>query len=154
MNLVQTPLADTSRARLGAVSLIATLALGLFAMLAAPASASDTSTVLAEGTWTKKAQKIAGSWQIVERDGSRLLILDESFSTRKAPDLKIVLSPLAIDRVASKTALEGSRIVAPLPEHKGRQEIRLPDDADLSEFKSVLIHCERYTKLWGGAELP
>jgi hypothetical protein len=117
------------------------------------AAVSEDSQVLAKGTWSKKTQQISGGWQIVERAGDRFLILDEQFETREAPDLKIVLSPLAIEQLNNGNALEGARIVGPLPSVQGRQEIRLPKDVDLNDFESVLIHCEKYTKLWGGASL-
>lgn len=110
--------------------------------------------LLASGSkWTKKAEKISGRWEISEHKNKRFIRLGSDFKTKSAPDLKFVFSPLKIAEVTSKTALNEAKIVAPLRSVKGRQEYRIPPGIELKKYKSLLIHCEQYTKLWGGVEL-
>jgi len=47
----------------------------------------------------------------------------------------------------------GSLLIAPLQSNKGAQTYVIPAGTDLSNYKSVIIHCEAYTKLWSAADL-
>lgn len=102
----------------------------------------------AAGIWTKKSQSIEGTWKI--EDGTLTLT---GLSTRKAPDLKIFLSPQTVDSLSNRNAEIGAVQIAPLKSPKGDQSYSLPPDLDLTAFKSILIHCKKYTKLWGAAAL-
>jgi hypothetical protein len=102
----------------------------------------------ASNTWTKKSYAIKGTWKI--EDG-QIKLLD--FSTKKAPDLKIFLSTMPLHKITNKNALEGAKLVIKLKSHKGDQSYAIPQGLDLSIFKTILIHCEKYSKLWGGATL-
>ena len=108
---------------------------------------------LASGTWTKKSFKTKGSWTLSAENGVTTISLDDDFSTRNAPDLKIFLSPLSASEVKNKTAVPGSLLIAPLQSNKGQQSYVVPAGTDLSKYKSVIIHCEAYTKLWSAADL-
>ena len=105
------------------------------------------------GTWTKKSFKIAGEWKIVTTSEGRFLELDDAFKTRKAPDLKLFLSPLPAADVKAKNATSGSVLIAPLDSARGAQRYKLPDDLDLANFQTLVLHCEKYTKLWGVSAL-
>lgn len=110
--------------------------------------------VVAHGDkWTKKTNRITGAWEIAETERGRVIRFRDDFKTRKAPDLKIVLSPLTVAQTSSRNALQGAAIVALLESHRGAQEFRIPDGVDLGDYRSLLIHCEQYTKLWGAAPL-
>lgn len=104
------------------------------------------------GSWTKKTNSIKGTWSIAAKDGKKVLSL-KGFKTATAPDLKIFLSPQSASKVSSKTALKGSVLVSKLKSSKGDQSYVLPAGVDLSKYKSVIIHCEKFTKLWGAADL-
>ena len=108
---------------------------------------------LASGTWTKKSFKTKGSWTLSAENGVTTISLDDDFSTRNAPDLKIFLSPLSASEVKNKTAVPGSLLIAPLQSNKGQQSYVVPAGTDFSQYKSVIIHCEAYTKLWSAADL-
>jgi hypothetical protein len=99
-------------------------------------------------SWTKKSQSIAGTWKI-ENDTLTLT----GFSTRKAPDLKIFLSPQTVAKLSNRNAEEGAVLIAPLKSPKGDQSYPLPPDLDLTAYRSILIHCKKYSKLWGAAAL-
>lgn len=102
----------------------------------------------ASNTWTKKSYAIKGTWKI---EGGQIELID--FSTKKAPDLKIFLSTMPLDKITNKNALEGAKLVIKLKSHKGDQSYTIPKGLDLSKYKTILIHCEKYSKLWGGAAL-
>lgn len=117
-----------------------------------PAVAVET-TAKTGGGFEKASFSIDGSWTIEQRGDTRVLVLSEDFKTRSGPDLKVFFSPKRFDEVTGKTATEGSYYLAPLQSRRGAQEYELPADLDLAAFSSVLIHCEAYSKLWGGADL-
>ncbi|GMQ82537.1 MAG: hypothetical protein BMS9Abin05_1991 [Rhodothermia bacterium] len=111
-------------------------------------------TVQYSGTFVKKKAKTRGAFTIVQRGEKLILILDDEFSTKKAPDLKIYLSHMPVEMVDSKNALKnGAVYLADLESKKGRQEYELPDDLDLSTIKTILIHCLKYDKLFGAASV-
>ena len=114
---------------------------------------AQSSETLYEGVWTKKSFKAEGAWEISEKDGKLYVTLSDDFKTRKAPDLKIFLSPLAAEDVTGKNATEGSILVSPLESNKGAQTYVIPEGTDLAQFKSIIIHCEQYSKLWSAADL-
>jgi hypothetical protein len=134
--------------RTAALSLLAPLLLG------AVSSAQDTPETLFSSTlWRKDSNAIQGGYRIVQTGDKRVLHLGPRFSTKEGPDLKVVLSPLAVGDVKAKTALKDSLVLGPLKSHKGGSEYALPADVDLAGYASVLVHCEKYTKLWGAAPL-
>lgn len=111
------------------------------------------SETLYSGEWTKKSFKVSGTWSIVKKDGKTYVKLSSDFRTRNAPDLKIFLSPLAASATNGGNATEGSVLVAPLTSNSGEQVYEIPDGVDIANFKSMLIHCEQYSKLWSAADL-
>jgi hypothetical protein len=118
----------------------------LIAILLLVLSASAVSA--APNTWTKKSYEAKGTWEIT--DGQIKLI---DFSTKKAPDLKIFLSPHPLEIITNKNAINGAKLISKLESHKGDQTYTIPDDVDPSKYKTIIIHCEKYTKLWCGAAL-
>ena len=119
----------------------------IFTLLLGTASAFGQS-----GVWTKKANSISGTWRISDQGGKKVLSL-KGFKTATAPDLKIFLSPESSAKVSSRTATRGAVLVAKLKSSKGDQSYVLPAGVDLSKFKCLLIHCEKYSKLWGTGKL-
>ncbi len=101
--------------------------------------------------WVKKSQSIKGEWLIESRDGYDYLVFSDDFNTRKGPDLKLMLSTLSTTDVNGDNADEGSIIIAPLESHEGGQEYKLPEG--YAEYSTLLIHCEKFSKLWGASDL-
>ncbi len=116
-------------------------------------SFAEDSEVLAQGVWTKKTAAIKGSWRIVEDNGRRYLELDQEFKTKKAPDLKAFLSPRSVSDLKGATATQGATLIGALSSHKGKQRLAVPATVNMNDFRSLIIHCEKYDKLWGGADL-
>jgi len=104
-----------------------------------------------EGLWVKKSQKITGQWRIETRDGEFYLVLGDDFKTRNAPDLKFVLSNTAVADVRNKNAMNGAIFIANLKSSSGAQSYKLP--SNFGDYSTLLLHCEKYTKLWGAAAI-
>ncbi len=109
--------------------------------------------LFAGSLWHKAKNDIVGTYRIFDEDGKRYVELGSDFKTKKGPDLKLVLSPQTASRVKDKTALDGGHVVSLLKSERGRQRYEIPTSMDLSKYRSLLIHCEKYTKLWGSVDL-
>jgi hypothetical protein len=124
----------------------AAAALALFA--AAPAAAEP----LKSGAFGKQEQRISGTWSIEQAADGAYLVLSSDFTTRSAPDLKLFLNPLPPAQVTAQNATQGV-LIGPLKSAKGASRYKLPAGLDLGRYKSVVLHCEQYTKLWGAGEI-
>lgn len=105
------------------------------------------------GGWTRKGYAIEGEWKIVSEGDDYFLELDEDFATRKAPDLKLFLSATPLGELTDDNATDGSILVAPLERNRGAQRYLLPAGIDLGNHRTLVLHCEKFSKLWGGATI-
>lgn len=105
------------------------------------------------GSFEKSTFKIQGDWQIVKENGQTIFRLSNDFQTKNGPDLKLFLSPKSVGNVTGSTATHDAIKLSVLRSHKGAQDYIIPANIDLSQYGSILIHCEAYSKLWGGANL-
>lgn len=105
------------------------------------------------GEFTKATFNIKGEWEILQQNGQTIFRLSENFKTKTGPDLKLFLSPKRVDTVTGRTATTDAIRLGALKSNKGTQDYIIPANIDLSQFGSILIHCEAYSKLWGGANL-
>lgn len=141
---------------LNAVAAAALSMTGLTTVAHAADQADETamaSETLYSGEWTKKSFNSAGTWEIYQEDGKTFVKLSSDFRTRNAPDLKIFLSPLAASETNGNNATDGSFRVAELTSNAGEQVYEIPASVNLADYKSILIHCEQYSKLWSAADL-
>ena len=109
------------------------------------------------GEWEEDSFFITfeGSWKI-EKDGdSTYVVMGDNFKTKKAPDLKIYLSKLNFKEIDADNASDAntSVFVAQLTSYKGAKKYLIPSGINVSDYKTILVHCEQYTKYWGGAPL-
>jgi len=117
-------------------------------------AAGQSDNTLASGAFVKKDVRIQGGYVIRQIANQRILELTADFKTKSGPDLKIIFSPLELAQVNGKNADgAGSITLSLLKSNQGRQTYKLPADLDLSLHRSLLIHCVKYSKLWGGAAL-
>ena len=137
--------------RLAKTSIVLFLAL-FWTTLLINLSFADESEI-ASGTWTTKGYAINGGWKIVARDDKKIIIFDEHFKTKKGPDLKVYLSRKSIKDIGGGDVIQSSVKIGRLNSHKGAQEYEIPNNVNLNDFASLLIHCEAYAHLWGGAAL-
>ncbi len=139
----------------GMLTALATLLLAL--MLAATAlprpAAAEPGDVLASGEFERKRKNTSGAFEIVETADGRVLRLADNFSTGRGPDIKIFLSPLPFADASGDNATQGSILLGQLDSRRGAAELVIPADVDLSAFQSVLVHCEEFSVLFGGADL-
>ena len=105
------------------------------------------------GTWTKKSYSISGKWEIVKEGKQYKLKLESGFKTRSAPDLKLFLSKKPLASLNNRNATQGAVLIAKLKSPKGSQEYVLPAGVDPSQYKTLILHCQKFSKLWGGATL-
>lgn len=126
-------------------------------LIVATLAVAFASSVAAEtrnaGSFTEKEKTISGNWSIEQTDGQTRLVFDDSFRARSGPDLKIFLSSKEFSKAKGSNATQQSVLVAELKSNKGSQSYLLPEGLDLSAFNSLLIHCEKYSVLWGGSQL-
>jgi hypothetical protein len=108
---------------------------------------------LYSGQWTKKSFKSSGTWEIYAEGGKTFVKLSSDFRTRNAPDLKIFLSPQAARDTNGRNATNGAVLISPLSSNSGEQVYEIPEGVDLAAYKSILIHCEQFSKLWSAADL-
>jgi len=133
------------------------VAVSMSAITIAPAYAQTSDAAAAaiqiDQSFFKKKYRIKGTWTLVERDGVNYVKFSDNFKTKNGPDLKIFLSPKSAAEVNGKNAVEGSINLGVLTKNKGAQEYEIPAGTDLSQYSTVLIHCEAYSILWGGGSL-
>lgn len=122
----------------------------LVVMTAVPAHGQET---VASGTFEKKGFRVDGSWALVKQGNSMALQLDPQFATKNGPDLKFFLSPLPAGQVNGSNASEGALLIGELKTNRGSQTLQLPAGTDLSKYRSLVLHCEKYSKLWAASSL-
>lgn len=108
---------------------------------------------LPSGDFVKKKKKLKGSYEVVQRGAKTFIVFSDDFRAANGPDLKIFLSPTSVSDVTGKTAVNGSINIGELKSTKGVQEYEVPTGVNLSDYASVLVHCEEYAVLWGGSDL-
>lgn len=114
---------------------------------------SSYAEVLSQGGWVDKKYSIKGGWEIVTENNQTIVRLNSAFSTKSGPDLKLFLSKQSIGQVTGKTATKDAVLLSALTSNSGAQEYVVPAGVNIGDFKSLLIHCEAFSVLWGGGEL-
>ncbi|MFG0257715.1 MAG: DM13 domain-containing protein, partial [Phycisphaerales bacterium JB043] len=105
-------------------------------------------------SWIKKTKRTRGGYEIVTREDGLFLRFGDDFRTPKAPEpLRVLLSTQSAKEATNKSAERDATLVATTSQYSGGQEFRLPEDIDLSKYRSVLLNCLKYTKLWSAAPL-
>lgn len=143
------------------VKVCATLVLltGLSFDVSKPAQAQTpetaaSATAMTTNPFVKKRYSIKGEWSVVEVDGETQIRFSDKFKTKGGPDLKVFLTKSPIDNLDSETAAKGAVSIGVLKSKSGGQIYTLPDGVELSDYESVIIHCEAFSVLWGGFDLP
>ena len=86
-------------------------------------------------------------------DGQTVLRLEDDFRVTNGPDLYVYLSGSAAPRTSAELHGTGAFEVTQLKSNMGGQNYVLPDDLDLTRFRSVVIYCRRFTTVFSTAEL-
>lgn len=123
--------------------------------LASPATeAHAVETSVGHGEFVKNRYKLEGNWEIRNVAGQTEIRFSDGFKTKNGPDVKLFLSPLPISDVRADTLLENSFNIGVLKSNSGAQTYIVPSDVNLTDYKSVVIHCEAYVVTWGGFDIP
>lgn len=132
--------------------------LSLCFILSAIAASAFANDVLGSGqlepafsSWGKASVK--GDWKIIKADGKHYLELADNFKAKSGPDVKIFLSPSKASSITGDNATEGSVFIKLITDFEGKAQIELPANIDISQYKSLVFHCEEYSKLWGVSAL-
>ena len=110
---------------------------------------------MASGTdWAKKTKKSTGGFEIVDVDGAFLIRFAGSFKPAKPPEpLRILWSTRSPNAAANKNAEAVAVLIATLKAVKGTQEYRVAEGIDPAKYRSILLNCRKYTKLWSAGSL-
>ena len=105
-------------------------------------------------TWIKKYYAVSGNWSVETENGKSYLVLHSDFKTSKGPDLKLFLTKKDATSLSKKDAVQKHGVLlGNLKSIKGKQKYLIPSHISLSDFKSIVVHCEKYTKIWGAASI-
>ncbi|MEM8834077.1 MAG: DM13 domain-containing protein, partial [Pseudomonadota bacterium] len=85
-------------------------------------------------------------------DGNYLVISDD-FKTLNAPDLKFFLSKNNFQAINGSNATQDAVLISPLSKNKGSQEYKIPSNIDVSDYSSLIIHCQQFSKLWASTPI-
>ncbi len=133
--------------------------LALFGILAAcsptatTAASASPGDVVASGELERKSKRTSGDFEIVETENGHVLRLSDNFRTGSGPDVKVFLSRQNASSANGRNATRDAVLLFELPRTSGTHEIAIPSDIDISEFRSVLIHCEQYSVLFGAGDI-
>lgn len=105
------------------------------------------------GDFVRKNKTLKGSYEVFERNGQTVIRFAENFKASNGPDLKVFLSPNTIETATGRNATKGSVLLDFVKSNKGAQEYIVPTGVDITNFNSVLIHCEAFSVLWGGGNI-
>lgn len=133
--------------------LATTLAFSLLGTALTYSAAQTSAEAQPDATFVKKRYNIKGSWEITEKDGQKIISFSDDFKTKGGPDLKIYLSSSTISGLDSGNVESTSQKLGILKSNRGAQSYIIPEDINLSDFKSVVIHCEAFSVLWGGFDI-
>ncbi len=114
---------------------------------------SDESTLSSNHSFVKRHYSISGNATLVETETGTEIVFSEDFETRSGPDLKVYLSKLPLAQLEDKSVDKNSLKIGVLKSKQGAQSYSLPQGVSLDEYKSVVIHCEAFAKLWGGFDI-
>ncbi len=103
--------------------------------------------------WIPKNYLMEGTWTLAKEGNQTYLVLGEDFRTIEGPDLKLFLSPKDMEEIGKRESIDQSGVLIDLlASHQGAQRYLLPV-TDLSRFKSIVVHCQKYSVVWGGIRL-
>lgn len=105
------------------------------------------------GEWKNQKFKVKGDWSIEQRADGNFLVLSEDFKTKNAPDLKLFVSKKPYTEINGSNATADAALISLLKSNTGGQSYRIPDNINMSDYQSLLIHCEKFSKLWASTPL-
>ncbi|PMB06282.1 electron transfer protein with DM13 domain protein [Fischerella thermalis CCMEE 5273] len=120
---------------------------------------SQQSTVTKSGTFVSGEHTTQGTVRITNKDGKSFVELDPWFKTSESgSDLVVILhrsdNVLNSTKPPSYPLKEGDYIIiAPLQKYSGTQTYSIPNNVNLTDYKSVAIWCRKFNATFGVANL-
>lgn len=121
------------------------------ASAATPLIAQNNNNIIASGSFVTVEQDhpTEGMARIVTENGKRYLEFDGSFTTAQGPDVNVILHRNSTIPVKPKK--EEYMTLTSLQSFEGAQRYLLPDNLDISQYKSVGIWCRKFDVTFGYA---
>ena len=120
----------------------------------APASVEASGVHVTEASpFQKKTYALKGGITVEQRGSQTVIVFSDDFRTKNGPDLKVFLSKSDVASATGANAVSTSLRLGVLQDNRGGQEYVLPEGVNIADYNSVLVHCEAFSKLWGGADL-
>jgi hypothetical protein len=129
-------------------------ALTVFTIPSLVSAQSSPEKIQTQHEFVKKRYTIHGTAELSKSSEGVQIAFSEDFKTKGGPDLKIYLSKKSLSELDNESVDENSLKISVLKSKKGAQSYILPEDITLSDYKSIIIHCEAFSVLWGGFDLP
>jgi len=117
-----------------------------------PSPGAGQSSVLASGRFRSLEHETTGRALLVRLADGRVFLRFEDLDTLNGPDLRVYLSEVPA-RDDAHAYGEDFVDLGQLKGNKGNQNYLVPDDVDLTRFKSAVIWCRRFTVGFGVAPL-
>jgi len=89
--------------------------------------------------------KTSGSAKIKTKSNQKVVVLSSDFQTEEGPDLHVYL--------ASDTSAVDFTDLGSLESFSGKQTYEIPEEVSLEAQPMVLIYCQKYSHLFGYAEV-
>lgn len=120
-----------------------------------PGELPESADIIASGSFTDKGgQETSGAYRIEDAGEGLQIVFSEAFRTDWGPDLHVVLTPTGTAEADNDNVMvTGAHVVGELQSRSGAQNYALEAAIDLGPFQSVIIHCIRFTHLYGAAPL-
>lgn len=99
------------------------------------------------------SNSLEGDWRISERGGKKYIQLLDNFDAKEGPDVKIFLSKQEQASITGDNASKGAVFISLVSTFEGSSEYEIPSDLDVRKFKTLVFHCEAYSKLWGSSQI-
>lgn len=108
--------------------------------------------MMMSGSFRGLAHKTSGTAILDKASDGHYYVRFENFSTENGPDLFVYLSAVAGD--SKESDFPGEFVdLGKLKGNIGNQNYLVPDGADLSKYKSVIIWCRRFNTTFGASPL-
>jgi Electron transfer DM13 len=111
------------------------------------------------GNFVSAEQETQGKVSITTKNGQSFLDIDNSFKTSNlAPDLVVILhrsdNVIASTKPPSYSLNKGDYIIlGPLKKFSGAQSYAIPNNINLTDYKSAGIWCRKFNATFGAAKL-
>ena len=105
----------------------------------------------ASGQFVAVEHPTTGQASIIEEDGKKYLELGQDFTSDRGPALEVILHQA--NAVGLKVEESSYVSLGALQSFNGAQRYLIPDEVDLSDYKSVAIWCEEFNATFGYAPL-